>query len=105
MQLLAAQVRDTPRSMPVLADDAIRELVDNLRSVAIVRLDLTGRILSWNHGAERILGHAPAHVVGRFVSTLLAPDDVAKGLADRLRAACAPRARSMMRVMSGAVNQ
>lgn len=81
---IPAAPRDTPRSSPVLSDDAIRELVDNLRSVAVARLDLSGRILSWNHGAERILGYAPAHAVGRHLTSLLTPDDIARGLAERL---------------------
>ena len=50
------------------------EAVREDQSEAIVGLDLSGNILSWNQGAERIYGHTADDVSGRDV-TLLSPED------------------------------
>jgi len=41
---------------------------------AIVGKDLSGTILSWNSGAERIFGHAADEAIGRSI-TLIVPED------------------------------
>ena len=43
-------------------------------SDAIIAKDLTGTILSWNAGAERLYGYASPEVVGRNISILTPPD-------------------------------
>ncbi|HTI56994.1 MAG TPA: PAS domain S-box protein [Verrucomicrobiae bacterium] len=54
---------------------------------SIVGLDLEGRILTWNHGAERLYGHPAAEVRGRPVDLLLASERRAEMAAalDRVR--------------------
>ena len=41
---------------------------------AIVGADLGGMILSWNRGAERLLGYTRSEMIGRSISTLLPAD-------------------------------
>lgn len=41
---------------------------------AILSLDLQGRILSWNQGAERLFGYSEAEVTGRSVAMLAPPE-------------------------------
>lgn len=41
---------------------------------AILSLDLQGRILSWNHGAERLFGYSEAEATGRPVAMLAPPE-------------------------------
>lgn len=41
---------------------------------AIIGKDLTGRVVSWNTGAERIFGYTAAEIVGFSIERLLAPD-------------------------------
>jgi PAS domain S-box-containing protein len=41
---------------------------------AIIGKDLTGKVVSWNAGAERIFGYDAAEMVGSSIERLLAPD-------------------------------
>ena len=41
---------------------------------AIIAETLEGRIISWNHGAERLYGYSPAEVIGQHISTISLPD-------------------------------
>jgi PAS domain S-box-containing protein len=41
---------------------------------AIIGKDLTGRVVSWNAGAERMFGYDAAEMVGTSIERLLAPD-------------------------------
>ncbi len=54
---------------------------------AIISEDLSGRITSWNAGAERLLGYHAEDVIGKPVSVLAPPDRAAEvpGLLRRLR--------------------
>jgi PAS domain S-box-containing protein len=41
---------------------------------AIIGKDLTGKVVSWNTGAERIFGYTAAEMVGSSIERLVAPD-------------------------------
>ncbi len=45
---------------------------------AIIGKTLDGTIVSWNTGAEKIYGYAAAEIVGRHISVLVPPDQVAE---------------------------
>src|SRR5712691_11094950 len=45
-----------------------RDLEQKTPSLARFLLDLDGRIASWNRGAQRIVGYAPAEIVGQHMS-------------------------------------
>jgi len=50
-------------------DEPFRRLVDSVSDYAIFLVDPDGRIASWNRGAQRITGYAPAEIVGQHIST------------------------------------
>src|SRR5262249_25585385 len=43
---------------------------------AIVVTTLEGRILTWNRGAQNLLGYTAAEVIGRHVNMLVAPEEL-----------------------------
>ncbi|MFE2752800.1 PAS domain S-box protein [Actinosynnema sp. NPDC059335] len=59
------------------AADAYRLLVDSVVDYAIFMLDPTGRIVSWNPGAERIKGWSADEIVGEHFSRFYPPEDLA----------------------------
>ena len=56
-----------------------RLLVESVKDYAIFILDPTGRVSTWNAGAERIKGYRPHEIIGRHFSTFYPPEDVAAG--------------------------
>jgi PAS domain S-box-containing protein len=64
-------------------DDLFRLLVEGVRDYAIFRLDLEGRIRSWNPGGEHLKGYRSQEIMGRHFSVFYSADDVATGLPDR----------------------
>ena len=87
-QLLYAVVRDqTERkeSKEALWDSEERFhcLVENVKDYAIYMLDIEGRVISWNQGAERINGYRENEIIGEHVSCFYPPEDVASGKPER----------------------
>ena len=66
------QVHDELRHM---AEDRYRNLFDNA-SDAIIIHDFEDRVLSWNHGAEKIFGWNAGEVIGKKISLLIIPPDI-----------------------------
>ncbi len=54
---------------------------------AILAKDLSGTIISWNKGAERLFGYAPEEAIGQSVTMLIPPDrqDEEPKILDRIR--------------------
>ena len=51
-------------------------ILDSATDFAIIATDLTGRVTSWNAGAEQILGWAESEMVGHSVERIFTPNDV-----------------------------
>lgn len=58
-------------------------LISDLREYAILMLDPSGVVITWNAGAHRIKGYAADEIVGRHFSAFYLPADVAAGLPER----------------------
>jgi PAS domain S-box-containing protein len=61
----------------------LSELIDTVQDYAVFALDETGRITSWNKGAEKMTGHRAAAVMGRGFSCLYPPKSIAAGIPQR----------------------
>ncbi len=67
-------------------DERLRELEAMLNAITeyqIIKLDVNGRIASWNPGAEAIQGYAADEVLGQPVSMFFTEDDQDAGLPQR----------------------
>src|SRR5436305_1005615 len=54
-------------------------LMENVKDFAIFMLDPEGHIVSWNTGAERILGYKESEILGRPFSVIFTPEDLQRG--------------------------
>lgn len=72
------------------SEERFRLLVDGTQDDAIFMLDPTGRVVSWNPGAERIKQYQASEIFGQHFSPFYPADDVAAGKPDQeLRVAVA----------------
>jgi len=82
--LVTAAIRDI--SVRKAADEALRQSEERLRLIvssvtdyAILMLDLDGRVVSWNEGAERIKGYSAEEIIGRDFSCFYLAEDIRNG--------------------------
>lgn len=77
--------RLTPRQSQNEAPDyeSFRLLVEGVRDYAIFMLDPTGRIVSWNTGAQLIKGYQAGEIIGQHFSIFYPPEDIADGKPER----------------------
>lgn len=57
----------------------IRLLVENVREYAILLLDISGHVLTWNKGAEQLKGYAADEIIGQHFSVFYPPQDIENG--------------------------
>src|SRR2546430_654453 len=57
------------------ADEQFRLLVQSVTDYAIFLLDSSGRVISWNDGAERIKGYSAGEIVGGSIALFYPPED------------------------------
>ena len=65
-------------------DEQFRLLVESVTEYAIFLLDATGRVMSWNAGAERIKGYRTQDIIGRHFSVFYPPEERAAGTPERM---------------------
>lgn len=74
-------VTDTRRALQELqrAEEHFRLLVEGTTDYAIFMLDQDGFVVSWNPGAERILGFRKDEIIGRNFAAFFTAEDQARG--------------------------
>ncbi len=65
------------------SDQRFRLFVESVHDYALFQLDTAGTIVSWNTGAERLLGWNEEEAVGRKTAMVFTKEDIAKGEAER----------------------
>ncbi|GAA0566857.1 hypothetical protein GCM10009416_01080 [Craurococcus roseus] len=61
------------------SEERLRLLLDSATDYAILATDLNRRVVTWNAGAERLLGWSEIEIVGRPADTFFTPEDRAAG--------------------------
>ncbi len=61
-------------------EERFRALVSSVKDYAIFMLDPSGRIETWNAGAERTKGYTAEEIIGQHISLFYTPEDLARGL-------------------------
>jgi len=75
--------RQEQESREALDNKFFRLMVESVTDHAVIGIDLEGRILSWNAGAEIILGYTKEEVVGKHFSIFFTPEDRQSGVPER----------------------
>jgi PAS domain S-box-containing protein len=75
--------RQKQESPEAIDDKFFRLMVESVTDHTVIGIDLEGRILSWNTGAEKIFGYAKEEVVGKHFSILFTPEDRQSGAPER----------------------
>jgi PAS domain S-box-containing protein len=60
--------------------ELFRLLVDNTKDYAVFVIDFDGRVVTWNPGAERVLGYSESEIVGESSFIFFTPEDRALGI-------------------------
>ncbi|MBI1738986.1 MAG: CHASE3 domain-containing protein [Acidobacteria bacterium] len=83
--LLSREVRHRERAEVALrrSEENYRLLVESVQDYAIVTLDPSGTVASWNLGAQRIKGFSAEEIVGQHFSCFYVPEDVERGKPER----------------------
>jgi PAS domain S-box-containing protein len=63
-------------------NDRFRWLADGIRDYALFTMDTTGRVTSWNVGAERMLAYTQAEIMGQNFSCIFPPEDIERRVAE-----------------------
>jgi PAS domain S-box-containing protein len=61
------------------SEDQYRTLLTEVQDYAILMLDLKGRVVTWNAGAERIIGYVAEQIIGQNFSCFFSQDDLRCG--------------------------
>jgi PAS domain S-box-containing protein len=61
------------------SEEKLRLMIASVHDYAIFMLDPSGRVASWNPGAERITGYREHEILGAHFARLFTPEDVAAG--------------------------
>jgi PAS domain S-box-containing protein len=71
------------RQFGIAGEEPYRLLIEAIDDWAIYMLDVSGRVLTWNKGAERNEGFVSAEVIGQHYSMFFVPEDVSMYLPER----------------------
>ena len=64
------------------SEERVRLLIDGVKDYAIISLDPTGRVVTWNSGAQAIAGYTPSEIVGEHFSKFYPKESIESGWPD-----------------------
>ncbi|MBI2816487.1 MAG: PAS domain S-box protein [Acidobacteria bacterium] len=77
-QELRTEIEDHGRTIEALqrSEERFRLLLESIRDHAIYMLDVEGRVLTWNSGAEQMTGYSRQEIMGKHFSVFYTPEDI-----------------------------
>ena len=72
----AVESGELNQSLGLDTDGLFRLVIDSIEDYGIYTIDLSGRVLTWNRGAEKIKGFSGQEVIGHHYSLFFTPEDV-----------------------------
>lgn len=75
-------------------EERYHKMIDEVQDYAIIMLDVSGNILNWNKGAQKIKGYTEAEVVGNHFSIFYQKEDRDNNLSESLLSYAAKNGRS-----------
>jgi PAS domain S-box-containing protein len=76
---IALEPRRDAVAVDLASDESIALMVETATEYAMVMLDPTGHVATWNQGAERLLGYRAEEVIGQRHDLFFIPEDRAWG--------------------------
>ncbi|MFA7398974.1 MAG: PAS domain S-box protein, partial [Sideroxydans sp.] len=64
----------------IVSEERYRMLVDGVKDVSNLMLDLQGHVITWNEGAERLKGYTAKEIIGQHFSIFFPEEDIASGM-------------------------
>lgn len=61
------------------SEERFRQLIESVHDYAIFMLDPAGQVMSWNSGAQRIIGFDSSEILGKHFSRLYVPEEIRAG--------------------------
>ncbi|MDB4973476.1 MAG: hypothetical protein JWN48_1817 [Myxococcaceae bacterium] len=65
------------------SEERFRLLVESVRDYAMYMLDPTGKVTTWNAGAEKLKGYSASEIIGKNFAQFFPPEDIAAGKPER----------------------
>ncbi|MBU6399076.1 MAG: PAS domain S-box protein [Verrucomicrobia bacterium] len=75
------------------SEERFRLLIEGVKDYALCMLDPQGGVMSWNAGAEWIMGYAAAEIVGKSYACFFTPEDVRRGKPEQILTRAAEEGR------------
>ena len=73
-------MESSTETIGAVSEELYKRLVQSVVDYAIFMLDEQGHVATWNPGAERIKGYAPAEIIGRHFSSFYTEEDLEAGI-------------------------
>lgn len=71
--------RENPSGKDIRGEERYSLLINAVSDYAILMLDPSGRVATWNTGAQKIKGYSADEIIGRCFSIFYTPEEVAAG--------------------------
>jgi PAS domain S-box-containing protein len=85
----AIEARQQSETLRDVFLERFRALIESIKDYAIVMLDPDGRVITWNPGAQQLIGYTEKEIIGQKVERFFPPEDIAVGMPGRLLAQAA----------------